>query len=143
MKTICTSRIYSIFNLFIWLFFSSSSVAGDLTVHINGLNKETGKLYISLCNGEDFNSRCDYEYARIVNTRSIRAIFTDVPHGTYAVQAFHDRNSNGKLDTNIFGAPEEPIAVSNDAKGDRGPASFNDAAFKVTGEDKTISVTLY
>ena len=143
MKTICTSRIYSILNLFIWFFFSSPSVAGDLTVHINGLNKETGKLYISLCDEEDFYSRCDYEYVRVVNTRSIRTVFADVPDGTYAVQAFHDRNNNGKLDTNIFGAPKEPIAVSNDAKGDRGPASFVDAAFEVTEEDKTISATLY
>ena len=143
MKTIRTSYINIIFYLCINIFYSSLAVAGDITVQINGLNKETGKLYISLCDGEDFNSRCDYEYVRVVNSRSIRAVFTDVPDGTYAVQAFHDRNSNGKLDTNLFGAPEEPIAVSNDAKGDRGPASFTDAAFEVTGEDKTISATLY
>ena len=33
--------------------------------------------------------------------------------GTYAVACFHDANKNGKLDTGIFGIPQEGVCASN------------------------------
>ncbi len=39
--------------------------------------------------------------------------FTEMPPGTYAAAVIHDENSNGKLDTNLFGFPTEYFGISN------------------------------
>jgi len=54
-----------------------------------------------------------------------------VPPGVYAVAAIHDRNGNGRLDTNLLGMPKEPYGFSRAARGRFGPPSFEDAAFVV------------
>ncbi len=36
-----------------------------------------------------------------------RCAFRGLPQGVYAVTAYHDANDNGRLDTNVFGAPVE------------------------------------
>jgi uncharacterized protein (DUF2141 family) len=40
-------------------------------------------------------------------------IFHDVAPGVYMISAVHDENDDGKLDKNLFGAPKEGYAVSN------------------------------
>ena len=37
----------------------------------------------------------------------IHLVARDLPPGRYAVNAFHDENDNGKLDTNLVGIPSE------------------------------------
>jgi len=49
--------------------------------------------------------------------------FPGVAAGTYAVSAFHDENSNGKLDRNFMGIPREGVGASNNAKGHLGHRS--------------------
>ncbi len=61
-----------------------------------------------------------------------------LPDGTYAVRLFHDENNNGELDTNLLGIPREGYGFSNNS-GERGPASFDDAAVAVHG-DQTIEI---
>jgi len=58
--------------------------------------------------------------------------------GVYAVACFHDENGNGKLDTGLFGIPQEGTAASNDAKGTMGPPKFNDAKFSFPGSDMQL-----
>lgn len=62
--------------------------------------------------------------------------------GKYAISIFHDVNSDGELNTNIFGIPKEPFGFSNDAKGKFGPPSFEKAAFEVKEDKQKMSITL-
>jgi uncharacterized protein (DUF2141 family) len=62
--------------------------------------------------------------------------------GSYALSAYQDRNSNGKLDRNLFGIPLEPYGFSNNARGVMGPPSFGDARFQVAGPAARIEVRL-
>jgi uncharacterized protein (DUF2141 family) len=62
--------------------------------------------------------------------------------GKYAISIFHDVNSDGELNTNIFGIPKEPYGFSNNAKGKLGPPSFEKAAFEIEGDKHTLSITL-
>ncbi len=66
--------------------------------------------------------------------------FTDMPAGTYAVVAMHDKNANGKMDTNMVGLPKEPIGFSNGAKIKLGPPSFDDAKFTHDGTATTQKI---
>ena len=75
-----------------------------------------------------------------VGTATVRAdiaapicIFRGIPAGTYGASAFHDKNGNGKLDTNFMGVPVEDYCASNDARGFMGPPSFEDAKFTYRG----------
>ena len=72
--------------------------------------------------------------------------FAKVKPGTYAIMAFHDLNSNGKLDTNWIGMPKEGVVSSNNAKGRMGPPSFKDASFKVADGavvEQTLTLKYY
>jgi uncharacterized protein (DUF2141 family) len=63
--------------------------------------------------------------------RNGRAVlwFRDVPEGTYAVNVFHDENSNERLDKGLFGIPKEGFGFSNDAGRSKKALSFNEAKF--------------
>jgi uncharacterized protein (DUF2141 family) len=67
------------------------------------------------------------------NTARPVCLFRGVRPGTYGLSAFHDKNGNGRLDTNFLGIPTEDYCASNDARGFMGPPSFEDAKFTYTG----------
>lgn len=52
-----------------------------------------------------------------------------LPAGKYAISAYHDANSNNKLDVNWIGIPNEPYGMSNNARGTMGPPKFSEAQF--------------
>lgn len=59
------------------------------------------------------------------------AIFADLPAGTYAAKAFHDVNGDGRMNSNPFGLPTEPIAFSNNAPANMGPPAWERARLAV------------
>lgn len=70
-------------------------------------------------------------------------VFKEVPYARYAIAILHDENSNGKMDTNLFGIPREGYCVSNDAKGSTfGPPKFADAAFTLSEATKRLKVRM-
>lgn len=62
--------------------------------------------------------------------------------GRYALAVFHDLNGNGKLDANLLGIPTEPYAFSNGATAKWSSPGFEEAAFHLPEEGKTVTVTL-
>ena len=69
-------------------------------------------------------------------------VIEGVPEGTYAVQAHHDINGNGRIDTTFLGVPREGIGFSRDAAFRFGPPSFADAAVSISGEVVALDITL-
>jgi len=65
----------------------------------------------------------------------------ELPGGEYAVRVAHDRNGNGKLDSNFVGVPTEPWAMSNNPSGGFGRPSWDQAKFHLDGA-VTKSLTL-
>lgn len=63
-----------------------------------------------------------------------------LPEGRYAIAAYHDENSDGKLNTNFFGAPTEGIGFSNGRVAKFGPPSFDDCALTITGAPVKITM---
>jgi uncharacterized protein (DUF2141 family) len=49
------------------------------------------------------------------------------------VKAFHDVNDDGKMNLNPFGVPIEPVAFSNNAPANMGPAGWERAKITVSG----------
>jgi len=68
--------------------------------------------------------------------------FEPIPAGIYAVACFHDENDNGKLDTGLFGIPQEGTVVSNHAKGFMGPPTFDAAKFSFSGRPTEVRLRI-
>jgi uncharacterized protein (DUF2141 family) len=68
--------------------------------------------------------------------------FKGVPRGVYGISAFHDKNNNGKLDTNFIGLPTEDYCASRNARGTFGPPSFDDAKFNYDGGVKHLNAQM-
>jgi uncharacterized protein (DUF2141 family) len=82
--------------------------------------------------------------ASIVSAKTANPIcaFRGIPAGTYGLSAFHDKNNNGKLDTNFVGMPIEDYCASNNARGFMGPPSFDDAKFVYRGGTKRLEARM-
>ena len=117
--------------------------AGDLEVQVTGISQIKGDVFVSL-----FNQKNQWLKKAVVGQKStvdkgkLVLKFIDLPEGEYAISAYHDLNSNGALDTNPIGIPKEPYGFSNDAAGNFGPPSFDDAKIKVEGKLTTTTLRL-
>ena len=134
-------------NVIIFLFFVSMAYAQTGTVHveISGVNDPKGLMSIGLYSKKEGFPDKGKEYIGKevkVTGHNVVYSFKDVSFGTYAVAIIHDTNSNGKLDKNFLGIPQEGYAFSNNVFGVIGlPPSFKDASFKLTG-NKTVKIKI-
>jgi uncharacterized protein (DUF2141 family) len=66
----------------------------------------------------------------------------NVPTGTYAIQAYQDVNSNGKIDTTWLGLPTEPFGFSRDAVPFLSKPAFDDVKFTIVAGENSQSFHL-
>ena len=102
------------------LLFSQSCLAddtyGNLTIRVNGLLNDQGKVITNLFREGDEVMKIDKAYLHAQATISDKQtvlVFQNLKYGKYAVSVFHDENDNGKLDHNMFRMPAEPLGFSN------------------------------
>ncbi len=76
-----------------------------------------------------------------VTGKTITVQFDSLVPGTVAVRLFHDENSNGKLDTNLFGIPSEGYGFSNNPRSRFGEPPLKDRVFELHA-DTTIHIEL-
>lgn len=102
-----------------------------LHVTVKGIKYSEGEIRVGLFADErDFLKKIIAGKTVVAKGDSVTVAFENLPPGAYAVSVFHDRNWNGKLDTNVLGIPKEGFAFGNNAMGLFGPPSFDKA--KVT-----------
>jgi uncharacterized protein (DUF2141 family) len=116
-----------------------------LTVNVSGFDADEGQAVLALYSDPAaFPTKPERAIATqraAISGRAVAARFEGLTPGWYAVAVYHDKNSNGRLDTRIFGIPKEPTGASNDARGSMGPPKFADAKFEVKG-DLTIAIRM-
>lgn len=114
-------------------FFITSLVSAqnvNLTVTISGLKSNTGAVLVGLYNSEGTFLKKAYKgVTSEIKSNGATVTFLNIPKGEYAISGYHDKNKNGKLDTNFIGIPKEDYASSNNAKGVMGPPKYEDAKF--------------
>lgn len=112
-----------------------------LEIVVQNLENDKGKVYVGLYDSEQnwLSKRYTGQVSKIENGKA-QITLENIPHGTYAISAFHDENDNNKLDADFFGIPKEPYACSNDATGFMGPPEWKDAKFKVKDSCETIVI---
>lgn len=117
----------------------AEEMTGILTVEISGLKEATGNVYIAVYDsestwlGEDALMTKKLSIADALDGDLVRTEL-QLPLGKYGLSVFYDSDNDGELDTNFFGMPREPIALSNNAVGKLGPPEFEDAVFTLGAE---------
>lgn len=123
--------------------FSSTIMAGSITINVTDIANQNGKLFIGLYNKDDDTFASTSKCYKVVNlfmeSNETRYTFKNISNGIYAIAIFHDENGNKELDTNIFGIPSEGYGFSNNIRPKFRPASFEEAKFVL---DDNISVTI-
>jgi uncharacterized protein (DUF2141 family) len=110
----------------------------NIEVNIAGFASDKGKAMLLLL---DENEKEIDKIILPISGKHASYIFKNVQTGKYAVKAFHDANSNQKLDKNLFGIPKEKWGVSNNISASFGPPDFKKMLFEVKG-DKEINIKL-
>ncbi len=117
--------------------------AADLTVEIKGLASSNGQVFIALYDkSEGWMKKGLKNVGTPAAKDGVTYEFKDLPAGEYAISIHHDENGNGKFDTNVSGMPIEPYGFSNDAMGNYGPPTFEQAKFKLDADKKTVTLNL-
>lgn len=115
---------------------------GTLVVHVAGLTGNDGTVRIELDTAQSYGSAGNARLGELpIQNRTARWTLSDVPHGTYAVALYHDQNGNDELDTNFLGRPQEPYGFSNNARGTMGPPDFEEAAFTLSSDSLSLTIS--
>ncbi len=128
-----------IFSLFTC--FSSTALAGDLTIKLTDFRNSNGKVLISIFNDKDAFDNIDAEkihtYVSLdTDGKDKEVVLKDFPAGEYAITILQDENENYNLDLNSREFPVEGYGFSNNV-GTMSEPSYGDAAFDHTGETDT------
>ena len=108
------------------------AAASTVEVTVSNVRNDHGRVLVALCTRADFlRPHCAWKGSVPAAHGNVLVRIDNVPPGTYAAQAFHDENANGRLDRNLLGLPEEGMGFSHDAPMHMGPPRFAAAAFAV------------
>jgi uncharacterized protein (DUF2141 family) len=105
-----------------------------LKVVVNGIKQAKGKIQLSLDHSADsYLGRTEPLRMATIDARTDQVVFefTDLNPGTYAIKAFHDENTNSKLDLSLIGIPKEAYGISNNARAALGMPGFDQAKFEL------------
>jgi uncharacterized protein (DUF2141 family) len=85
-----------------------------INIKLNNLSSKKGQLLISIFNKESgFPENNKAAYSTLVFKEPLSSnLSLFLPSGSYAFAIVHDKNSNNKMDKNMFGAPTEDYGVS-------------------------------
>ena len=115
-------------------------------VEFVGLASDDGRIATRLLDSpEQFLSRTHKPLrSTLVYITDGRASWTieNLAFGNYVVSAFHDANTNGDIDTGLFGIPTEDYGFSNNARGTFGPPDYDDALFEFNQSGQTLTINI-
>ena len=104
----------------------------DLKINFS-VKKQKGLIFYTLMEGKDNYKKFRGSISAVTRAKTgvIQRVHYSLPIGEYALAAFHDLNSNSKLDK-FIGIPSEPTAFSNGSKATFGPPKFEKVSFDLT-----------
>jgi uncharacterized protein (DUF2141 family) len=118
-----------------------------LIAKVTGIKNIKGLMNFALYNSNSSFNKPDQAFREyfieVDGMPTMEFRFDDIPPGEYALALFHDENSNYELDQNFFGIPKEGFGFSNNAMGNFGPPSYQDAKFELKeGSYVTLNIEL-
>ena len=122
------------------LFSFSQEATTTITVTIDNVTSDKGTVKLSLHTADTFMKGNGIMNAESeIKDGKITVTFENVEAGNYAIIAFHDANSNNKMDFRENGMPLESYGMSNNSMS-FGPPNYGEAEFTVAEEDLELSI---
>jgi uncharacterized protein (DUF2141 family) len=133
--------ILSVMVLMVSYFVNAQQV--KMNVEVANIQKGKGAIVLNVYDKkENFLKKVYLTKNQKANQESLK-FQIDLPVGTYAITAFQDLDNNGKLNSNWFGIPNEPVGNSTNFKPEGGAPTFRDCSIYVLKNDATITIDLY
>jgi uncharacterized protein (DUF2141 family) len=123
---------------------ASLASGGTIHVRISGVHPLKGDVMIGLFKNQNRFPKSSKRFKSVhldIHGKSLSYVFKNIPKGTYAIAVMHDKNRNGKLDTNFFGVPKEGYGFSNNIHPALRPATFKEAHFALRDE-KSLTIRM-
>ena len=93
---------------------STYAVAGEIKLKIENVESDEGHLVIrtfDAARADGFPLGEELREDRIkAQAGDIEFVIEGLDEGTYAIGVYHDKDDSGALETNMVGAPKEPVA---------------------------------
>lgn len=120
-----------------------AEAAGSVTMSVGNVRNARGKVVVELCSQATFlGDGCALRAEVPARAGTTTVTIANVPAGQYAVQAFHDENTNGDVDRAMFGIPREGVGFSRNARITLSPPKWSDAVFSHQGRAERIGFSL-
>ncbi len=138
------NRMKKIIILFTLLLNSEFSFSQNrLTLEIEGVKKQSGKVYVSVFDSEESFKLRKFDHSYVVNPDDeVVSLYLNLPTGECLFSIYQDVNSNGKIDTYLLGIPKEPFGFSN-YNGKSVPGNFNQHKVIINEKTKKVIVQLH
>jgi uncharacterized protein (DUF2141 family) len=93
---------------------AGAAQAGDVTVHVKGVQARPGTLIVALEDKDHFLQPGSTYHALVPNPPAgeVAVVLKDVAPGDYAAVVFHDENDNKRMDYDANGHPMEGWGIS-------------------------------
>ena len=115
-----------------------------LTVSTKDLRNKKGHLLFGVFASADGfpsqSAKAVYWESRAADSPNLTFV-CDLPPGRYSASILHDENSNGAMDQNFLGIPQEGYGVTNNPKPRFSAATFEQANFELN-EAKELPISL-
>lgn len=114
----------------------------NFELRIENIQENKGEVRIAIFDSrEKYDNKKNPIHAVVIPVEGDTLTWNDdLSYGDYAVAVYHDKNTNGELDTNLLGIPKEAYGFSNNARGRFGPASWDDAHFTVSSNQTKMVI---
>ena len=126
---------YSILILLAGICTALNAQYSRLELTINSIKPGEGIVRVAICdNSDQFPDKPSLHYnipKKDIKDNTIRIIIPGLKPGNYAITLLDDNNSNGKMDTGMFGIPKEGFGFSNNVRPTRKQPDFEKCAFQV------------
>ncbi|MDG1054513.1 MAG: DUF2141 domain-containing protein [Flavobacteriaceae bacterium] len=108
--------------------FGQENPTQTLTVLIENVSSNQGKILLSIHNKENFmSSETVASKEKVATQGEMQFQFSELPKGIYAIMLLHDANGNYRMDFSENGQPKEAYATSG-IKNLYGPPNFKDSS---------------
>jgi uncharacterized protein (DUF2141 family) len=132
--------ITSVLLLATFFGFSQEAKGQNISVTIDNVSSDEGKVLVSLHTAETFMRGQGIQNLQSeIKNGTVTFTFLNVANGAYAIMAIHDANDNKQMDYEANGMPKESYGMSGNEM-TFGPPNFADAKFEVKDKDLTFNI---
>lgn len=121
-----------------------TSTDAVVELNVTGLKSKQGTLKVAVFDKVDgFPDHTEAEYTvEFLLAEQDTFQLDALPPGDYSIAAYHDKNSDGKMNKGAFGIPSESYGFSNNARGTFGPPKFSAATIQLQSGTQVIQLQL-